>query len=64
MTPVWCQEQEVRKFDTTNHKRLQQMAPRDSPNTRRYISPDDVSRMRKFIVALPSLIMSKGVPLV
>ena len=45
MTPVWYQEQELQKFDTKEHKRLQQMAPRDSPNSRRYLSPDDGSRM-------------------
>jgi hypothetical protein len=64
MTPVWYQEQELQIFDTTKQTRLQQTAPMDSPNSRRHLSPDDGSRMRMFIVALPTLIMSNGVPLV
>jgi hypothetical protein len=52
MTTVCNQEQVLQEFDTTKNTRLKQMAPRDSPNTRRYLSLDDGSRMRMFIVAL------------
>jgi len=52
MTTVWNQGQVLQKFDTTKHTRLQQIVPRDSPNSRPYLSPDDGSRMRMFIVAL------------
>jgi hypothetical protein len=51
MTPIWYQEHELQKFDIMTHKRLQQMAPREGPNSRRYLSPDDGSRTQMFIVA-------------